>query len=103
MGDGYKRGARGIDGRKGEGYLNTGSDDGNKSIRELTAISQDIGCGELEGYRDQQWKPGPVSRGGHWHSTNGPPKPPASTKPVAAASPSGKYAKKGGAGQRSGA
>ncbi len=45
------------------------------------------------------WKPGKVSSGGKFHSTNGPPKGDATTRPVEAASPSGKFAKKGGKGK----
>src|SRR5258708_4653158 len=49
------------------------------------------------------WQPGPVSKGGRFHSTNGPPKGDATLRSVRAAQPTGKFKKKGGKGQRSGA
>lgn len=88
------------------GLMSHGKDDGNKPIRDIAdkvGVSFKTDWAEVNPALDKNWRPGPVSSGGHWHSTNGPPKPPSSTKQVSAASPSGKYGKKGGSGQRSGA
>lgn len=89
------------------GLMSQGKDTGNQPIRD---ISEKCGINEKTDWVDVNpdvgkfWKPGPVSSGGKWHKfNNGPPQPPATTKPVGAYSPSGKYGKKGGPGQRSGA
>ncbi len=68
-----------------------------------TAQSHDISRDELKRaclpWEEDTWKPGPVSKGGPPQYA---PKGDATTKQVTAYSPSGKYAKKGGSGQRSG-
>ncbi len=89
----------GIDGSKGEDFLNRGIDDGNKPAKQDCV---ELGSRE-DMFTNSNWKVGRVSSGGKWHKwNNGPPRGDFGTKPVEAASPSGKYAKKGGSSQRSG-
>ncbi len=98
--DGWKRGARGIDGNKGSDFLNRGKDDGNKPAHDLSLKYGSEFKGACTPWDEPTWKPGKVSSGGPPKYA---PKGDAGTRDVAAASPSGKYAKKGGSGQRSGA
>ncbi len=86
-------------GEGGMGKLNRVSDDGNKaqhdqSVKYGNEFKQ--ACAQWE---EKSWKPGPVGTGGGNHPKGDG----FNTKPVEAASPTGKYAKKGGSGQRSGA
>ncbi len=96
------KGARGIDGSKGEDFLTKGKDDGNKPARDISSKYGSEFLRATEAWNEPTWKPGKVSSGGKFHSTNGPPKGDFGTKDVAAASPSGWFQKKGGSGQRSG-
>ncbi len=92
------KGARGIDGSKGEDFLNKGEDYAKKnSPRDLSAKFGNEFKGQCPPWEEPTWKPGPVGTGG------GSPKHDSyATGPVEPASPTGKYAKKGGSGQRSG-
>ncbi len=96
MSEGWKRGAMGIDGNKGSDFLNRAKDDGNKAARDISTEEFKRACNPWE---HDTWKPGKVSSGG---SPRYAPKGDAGTKSPEAASPSGKYVKKGGSGQRSG-
>ncbi len=96
------KGAMGIDGSKGEDFLTKGKDDGNKPQHDLSLKYGGEFLHACDPWDEPTWKPGKVSSGGKFHSTNGPPKGDFTTRDVAAASPTGKYAKKGGSGQRSG-
>ncbi len=93
------KGAMGIDGSKGEDFLNKGKDDGTKSQHDLSLKYGSEFLKATDPYTEPTWKPGKVSSGGKFHSTNGPPKGDATTKDVSAASPSGKYARSGGKGK----
>ena len=88
----------GIDGSEGEDFLNRGKDDGNKPARDISTREFKQACNPWD---EPTWKPGPVKQG------NSPPryapKGDAGTKSPEAYEPTGKYAKKGGRGQRSGA
>ena len=85
---GYKRGACGIDGRKGEGFLNHGSDDGNKSSHEVSYVMADVGVGYPAAFNSGQWKVGALPRGGEpRYAAKGD----SGTKSPSAASPTGKY------------
>jgi len=83
----------GIDGNKGADFLTRGKDDGNKGVRDISTEEFKRAC---DPWDHDTWKPGPVSRGG---APRYAPKGNAGTKPVSAASPSGKYAKVGGKGK----
>jgi hypothetical protein len=71
--------------------------------RRLSSLVEDTGAsGDLgDSLKSQYWQPGPIKRVGD----NARPKPTgySDTHPVKANSPSGKYGKPGGKGQRSGA
>lgn len=96
MSEGWKRGARGIDGNKGSDFLNRGTEDGKKSPRDISTRELKQAC---DPWDEPTWKPGKVSSGGKWHSGNGPPNSPSNTRPVEAASPTGRFAKRGGTGK----
>ncbi len=87
-------------GEGGMGKLNRVSDDGNKaqhdqSVKYGNEFKQ--ACAQWE---EKTWMPGPLTS----HGRDGAPSHDSyNTKPVSAASPTGRYAKKGGSGQRSGA
>ena len=91
------KGARGIDGSKGEDFLNKWEDYAKKnSPRDLSAKFGNEFKGQCPPWEEPTWKPGEVSRAtDRKHDSY-------ATGPVEAASPTGKYAKKGGSGQRSG-
>ena len=93
MAEGWKRGAMGIDGNKGADFLNRGKDDGNKAARDISTEEFKRAC---DPWDHDTWKPGKVSSGGPPRYA---PKGNAGTKSPSAASPSGKYAKKGGTGK----
>ncbi len=81
-------------GEGGMGKLSKVSDFGNKAPHSIATREHKEACAPWE---EDTWKPGPVGNGG------GAPKHDSyDLEPVAAASPAGKYAKKGGSGQRSG-
>ncbi len=93
----------GIDGNKGADFLTRAKDDGNKPAHDLSKKYGNEFTQACEPWTEPTWKSGKVSSGGKWHKwNNGPPRGDFGTKDVAAASPSGKYAKQGGSGQRSG-
>ncbi len=83
-------------GEGGMGKLNKVSDFGNKAQHSIATREYKEACAPWE---EDTWKPGPLTE----HGRDGAPKHESyNTKPVEAASPTGKYAKKGGSGQRSG-
>lgn len=85
------------------GLMSHGKDDGNKSphsIADKAGVSFKTDWDLVNPQLDKNWKLGPVSSGGPPRYA---PKGDATTRQVSAASPSGKYGKKGGSGQRSGA
>lgn len=93
--DGFRRGAKGIDGDKGHADFQRPGDDGNKasrdiSTREFKSVVAPWDC--------DTWKPGPLAHKGD-SSPRYAPKGDAGTKSPSAASPSGKYAKTGGKGK----
>ncbi len=90
------KGAMGIDGSKGEDFLNKGKDDGNKPAHDLSRKFGDEFTSACTPWDEPTWKPGKVSSGGPPKYA---PKGDSGTRDVAAASPSGKYAKKGGTGK----
>ncbi len=93
------KGAMGIDGSKGEDFLTKGKDDGNKPAHDLSLKYGTEFTRATTPWDEPTWKPGKVSSGG---SPRYAPKGDSGTKSPEAASPTGKYAKKGGSGQRSG-
>ncbi len=90
------KGACGIDGSKGEDFLNRGREDGQKPVHDLSLKFGDEFKRACDPWEEKTWKPGPVSSAvDQRHETF-------DTHPATPYSPSGKYAKKGGSGQRSG-
>lgn len=80
------------------GVLRQGSDDGDKDVsHKLSRLVEDKSGWD---FNSEFWQPGPINGVGD----NARPKPTgdAGTKSPRAASPSGKYGKPGGSGQRSG-
>ncbi len=111
---GYVRGARGIDGNKTDDFkmpksdcsFGVEADYGAKSVtHDRLGQLIDDDCWNLTGTgRTGTWNAGPI-RGRDVGGTSPYKDPPTGyhdTQPVKAYSPSGKYAKKGGRGQRSG-
>ena len=109
---GYRRGGRGIDGNKTDDFkmpksrceFGEESDYGAKSVKhDLSRLIEDgQGYGDLgDSLQSQYWQPGPIKRVGD----NARPKPTGyfDTHQTKAESPSGKFGKPGGKGQRSGA
>ncbi len=94
------KGAMGIDGSKGEDFLSKGKDDGDKLARDISGKYGNEFKQACDPWDEPTWKPGVVSsspkKGGRGN-------PDGTDEPVKAYSPTGKYAKKGGSGQRSGA
>ncbi len=98
MGEGWRRGARGIDGNKGSDIVNRGTDYGEKPAHDISSRDLKQAC---DPWDEPTWKPGVVSSS---PKKGGRGSPDGTDRPVDAYSPtSGKYAKKGGSGQRSGA
>jgi hypothetical protein len=114
--DGWKRGAKGIDGNNKGQY--EGRDDFKMPKSNCAfGVEDDYGANPVShrlaglvdsvetnmdlgsSLRNEYWKSGPIKRVG---DNARPPKGYYDTHPVKANSPSGKYAKKGGTGQRSG-
>ncbi len=93
------KGARGIDGSKGEDFLTRGTDDGNKPAHDISGKYGDELKRACEPWNEATWKPGVVSSS---PKKGGRGSPEATDKPVKAYSPTGKYGKPGGSGQRSG-
>ncbi len=82
-------------GEGGMGKLTKKAEDGAKAPRDISTAEFKGPCAPWD---HDTWMPGPVGKGG------GAPKHDSyDMEPVSAASPTGKYAKKGGPGQRSGA
>ena len=79
------------------GVLHTGKDDGDKAARDISTSEFKTAS---DPWSHDTWKPGVVSRGGKPRYA---PKGDAGTKSPQAYSPTGKYGKPGGKGQRSGA
>ena len=112
---GYRRGARGIDGNKTDDFkmpksrceFGEESDYGSGPISHRLASLVEDGQenGELgNNLRNAQWQPGKI-KGRDVGGTSPYKSSPTGyhdTQPVKANSPTGKYAKKGGSGQRSG-
>ena len=109
--NGFRRGARGIDGNKTDDFkmpksdcsFGVESDYGAQPVsHRLASLVEDGSAnGDLgDSLKSQYWQPGPIKRVGD----NARPTPTGyhDTHPVKANFPSGKYAKKGGRGQRSG-
>lgn len=116
--DGWKRGAKGGDGNNEGQYEGRGdfkmpksrcefgeeSDYGAEAVSHRLAnlVEDGAGYGDLgNSLRNEYWQAGPIKRVGD----NAPAKPTGyyDTHPVKAESPSGKFGKPGGRGQRSGA
>ena len=87
----------GIDGAEGEDFLTRGKDDGDKAARDISTSEFKTAS---DPWSHDTWKPGVVSRGGKPRYA---PKGDSGTKSPQAYSPTGKYKKPGGSGQRSGA
>lgn len=112
---GYRRGAKGIDGNKTDDFqmpksrceFGEESDYGAGPVSHRLASMVDEG-NEYEELgaklRNQYWQPGPIKGRDVGNTSPYKDKPTGyhDTQPVKAYSPSGKYAKKGGRGQRSG-
>ncbi len=83
-------------GEGGMGKLNKVSDFGNKAPHSIATDEEKRAC---DPWTESTWKPGALTE----HGRDGAPRHESyDLEPVAAASPTGKYAKKGGSGQRSG-
>lgn len=79
-----------------------GSRSDTHDIWDRVDVSKQAGPGsDVHGFHEGRWRPGPVKQGSS--PPRYAPKGNAGLKSPKAASPSGKYAKKGGKGQRSGA
>lgn len=106
--DGFRRGAKGIDGNKTDGFKMPKSnctygysdDYGDTAVNhKLSALIVDREAGYF-GWAENKWfRPDGLPAGGPPRYA---PKGDAGLQPVKACSPSGKYGKKGGSGQRSG-